>query len=196
MNNRVTLIVASALFTTLTVIGAYIRIPLPYVPLSMQTFFVLLAGYFLGYFYGSLSQILYVLLGLAGMPVFAEGGGLAYVFKPTFGYLLGFPLAAFVVGLTVHGRKKFLYPQESGMRLAQVRARSIYLAGILGMLCIFIPGVLYLYAISHFVLRIPVEFSKIVFTGFLVFIPGDILKITAIFFLLRAFSARYALSEN
>jgi len=162
----------------------------------MQTFFVLLSGYFLGYFFGPLSQILYLVIGLIGMPVFVEGGGLAYLLKPTFGYLLGFPLAAFVVGITVHGRERFLNPREAWQRLAHVRVRTIYLAGILGMLCIFAPGVVYLYAISHFVLHIPVEFSKILISGLLIFVPGDLLKITAIFLLLRTLSTRYAFSEN
>ena len=67
-----------ALFAALTAIGAFIRIPLPYVPITLQTIFVLLAGVLLGKKRAALSQVIYLVIGLAGVPVFTEGGGRLY----------------------------------------------------------------------------------------------------------------------
>ncbi len=72
------------------------------VPVTLQTFGVMLAGVVLGPRRGALAVLLYLAVGLAGLPVFAEGtGGLAVVGKPSFGYLLAFPLAAAIAGALV-----------------------------------------------------------------------------------------------
>ncbi|MBS3969060.1 MAG: biotin transporter BioY, partial [Clostridia bacterium] len=73
-----------AMFASLTAVGAFIKIPIPYLPITLQVFFVFLAGILLGPRLGALSQIVYLTLGLVGLPIFAEGGGLGYVFHPSF----------------------------------------------------------------------------------------------------------------
>ncbi|MEW6074899.1 MAG: biotin transporter BioY [Candidatus Omnitrophota bacterium] len=86
-------------FVILTSLGAYVRIPLPFtpVPLTLQTFFVLLSGAFLGSL-GAASQILYILLGLWGVSLFTySGSGIIYLLGPTGGYLAGFVAASFLV---------------------------------------------------------------------------------------------------
>ncbi len=88
-------------FAALTALGARVAISLPFtpVPVTLQVLFPLLAGLLLGSKRGAWSQAEYVIAGLAGLPVFARGGGgLAYFLGPTGGYLLGFIAAAFVVG--------------------------------------------------------------------------------------------------
>jgi len=88
-------------FALLTVIGAKIRVPLPFTPVpgTLQTIPVLLAGILLGARAGASSQILYLSLGMAGIPVFAlAGAGPAYLLGPTGGFLPGFVAAAFVTG--------------------------------------------------------------------------------------------------
>lgn len=90
-----------AAFALLTAIGAFVRIPLPFtpVPITLQTFFVLAAGIYLGGRDAATSQGLYVGLGAAGLPVFAGGaGGLEHLLGPTGGFLISFPLAAWLVG--------------------------------------------------------------------------------------------------
>lgn len=89
------------LFTLLTALGAYLRIPLPGtpVPATLQTFFVLVAGGLGGTVAGSLSQVLYLTLGVCGIPLFAApvlAGTLSM--SPTFGYLVGFIFAAAFMG--------------------------------------------------------------------------------------------------
>lgn len=95
-------ITVCGLFAALTAIGAFlqIQIPLPLYTMhfTLQWFFVLMAGLLLGSKLGSISVLVYLLIGLMGIPVFAAGGGPAYVLRPGFGFLLGFLAAAFVIG--------------------------------------------------------------------------------------------------
>ncbi len=93
--------VFAALFASLTAVGAYVKIPLPFtpVPVTMQVFFVLLAGSMLGSRWGTISMVVYLMLGIAGFPVFAGGAsGIGVLFGPTGGYLAGFVFAAFIIG--------------------------------------------------------------------------------------------------
>lgn len=88
-----------ALFGVLTAVGAFVRVPVPGVPFTLQVPAVLLAGLALGPWLGAASQLAYVAAGLLGLPVFASGGGPGYVLTPTFGFLVGFVAGALVVGL-------------------------------------------------------------------------------------------------
>ena len=91
-------LILTALFTTLMVAGAFVRIPFPLLPVTLQPFICALAGMVLGSRLGALSMTVYTLLGLAGVPVFANGGGIAYVFEKNFGFILGFIAGAAVIG--------------------------------------------------------------------------------------------------
>ena len=94
-------IVGVGLFCLLTILGAMVRVPLPGtpVPMTLQTAVVLFAGVALGARLGAFSQLLYLAIGLAGVPVFADSGaGPQYVFGATGGYLLGFLIVPIVVG--------------------------------------------------------------------------------------------------
>lgn len=97
-------------FATLTALGARISVPLPGtpVPFTFQVVAVLLAGYLLGPAGGAASQAAYLAAGVAGLPVFAGGGGPAYLLGPTGGYLLAYPVAAAVVGLAATRRTGLL----------------------------------------------------------------------------------------
>ena len=88
-----------ALFVVLMIVSAYIRIPIPYVPITFQTVVAVLAGLLLGAKWGTASVAVYIFMGLLGLPVFSGGGGFAYVLQLTFGYILGFAAAAFAAGL-------------------------------------------------------------------------------------------------
>lgn len=93
----------TALFAALIVVGAFLKVDIP-LPLytmhfTLQWFFVLLAGFLLGKKLGTLSVVTYIAIGLAGVPVFAAGGGIGYVLRPGFGFLLGFVFAAYLIGL-------------------------------------------------------------------------------------------------
>lgn len=119
-----------ALFAALTALGARATISLPFtpVPITLQVFFVLLSGLMLGSRLGMLSQMGYVTAGLMGMPIFAAGrGGPLVLLGPTGGYLMGFPLAAFVVGLISERRSKST--QWTTFGAALIGVATIYLLG-------------------------------------------------------------------
>ena len=95
-NNRTKQLILCAMFVALIAIGAFITIPIPIIPLTLQDLFVMLAGILLGPKWGALASLIYVFMGLAGLPVFTQGGGLAYVLKPSFGFLIGFSFCSWV----------------------------------------------------------------------------------------------------
>ena len=86
MNTRT--LTRTALFAALTAAGAFIRIPLGYSSITLQFFFTAMAGCLLGPVWGPVSQAVYVALGLIGLPIFTQGGGLTYLLHPTCGFLI------------------------------------------------------------------------------------------------------------
>ena len=99
-------LVYCSLFTALIAAGAFIKIPVPVVPFTLQYLFTMLAGLLLGYKRGTVSVVAYMLLGLAGLPIFSEGGGIWYIFKPSFGYIIGFCIGTFVTGYIAEQDRK------------------------------------------------------------------------------------------
>ncbi len=172
-NKTINRILGVSVFVVLTILGAFVRIPLPFtpVPLTLQTFFVLLSGLFLGRKLGGLSQIVYLLLGIAGVPLFTgTGSGVLHILGPTGGYLAGFVAASFYVGRNIR-RADRSYRQ----------AAAVLLTGDCILLCC---GVLWLKLITGF------SFAKLVWIGFIPFIPGDILKVAAAAALYRKLQPR------
>lgn len=90
-----------AVFVALMVAASWISIPFPIVPLTFQTVVSVLSGLLLGWKKGAASMCVYCFAGLAGLPFFTGGGGIAYVLKPSFGYIIGFIAAAAVAGAIV-----------------------------------------------------------------------------------------------
>lgn len=149
----------AALFGAATAAGAYILIPLPPVPITLQTLFLYLAGALLGGRPAALSQAIYVLVGIMGFPVFAGGkAGLGVLFGPTGGYLWGFLLGAYAIGFLMERRPTppFLY---------------ILFSMIAGTVLIYLPGVLQLSLVAGFSLQ------KAFWAGAAPFLIGDFLKI-------------------
>lgn len=157
-------IILVGLFASLTAVGAFIQIPLGTVPITLQFLFTGLSGVMLGGRLGALSQFIYVIIGLFGMPVFAGGnGGIGAVVKPSFGYLLGFIIAAYVIGKIAEGSKKASF----------IRLLAASIAGIMVMYAVGVP---YLYLILKNVMGKDITFSTALKTGFIIFLPGDLLK--------------------
>lgn len=180
--NRNRIIIKIGLFTALTAIGAYVKIPLPHVPVTLQTFFVIMAGNLLGYRFGSISQVLYLVLGLMGLPIFAYGGGPGYIFQPTFGYLVGYPIAAFSIGLIL---KRSDYYSSTGTKQSVPLALTILLADLVGVLIIFLLGLSYLFLNIKYSLYLNISsaafaglnFEHAITTVIFIFLPFDCLKV-------------------
>lgn len=99
--------IKAALMAALTAVGAYIIIPIGSVPITLQTFFVLLSGRLLGKKYGVLAQITYLLLGAFGLPIFSGGqGGLGIIAGPTGGFLMSFAASAWIAANCSGNKKK------------------------------------------------------------------------------------------
>ena len=153
-------IVLFGLFTALIALGAFIRVPIPVCPFTLQLLFTTLAGLILGSRNGALSVALYVLLGLSGVPVFTEGGGPSYIFQPTFGYLLGFIAGAYFTGKLTENRP--------------VSFSRALLASLAGLLIVYLFGMVYVYFINNFYLETPIGIWPVVLYCFLLAVPGDI----------------------
>jgi biotin transport system substrate-specific component len=159
----VALIAAGA---ALTAGAAQIVIPMWPVPITGQTFAVLFVGATLGSLRGVLSMLVYVGLGIAGLPVFAEGGaGLEKLAGPTGGYMIGFVLAAALVG--------WLAQKEWDRK-------------VLGTIGAFLAGTAVIYAVGLPWLSValgqmgyPNDLSATLQAGLYPFIPGDLLKALA-----------------
>lgn len=153
--------VLCGVFTTLIAVGAFIKVPVPVVPFTLQFLFTMLAGLLLGGRKGALSVGVYILLGLVGLPVFAEGGGFWYILKPSFGYLLGFMLAAYVTGTVVERKKKLL-------------TRWVIAVNFLGLFIVYAAGMIYYYVICNYVIDTPIALGPLFLYCFVLAVPGDI----------------------
>ncbi len=160
-NRRLVLV---ALFAALMTIGAYLRIPVGPVPINLQFLFTALACLLLGPYWGMLSQIVYVILGLAGLPIFSSGGGPQYIFNPAFGYLLGYIVGGFVLGKIAQRNTSLSFWRFFGACLA-------------GLFVVYLIGVPYMYFILHQIAHTPLDLWTTILTGCIVFIPGDMIKI-------------------
>lgn len=149
-----------SLFIALITAGAYIRIPVPVCPFTLQFLFTTLAGILLGSKRGALSVAGYVALGLLGVPVFTEGGGLSYVLQPTFGYLLGFILGTSITG-TIAGK-------------GEPTVKRLLIASFAGLLAVYALGMGWYWVISKFVLGSQIGLWQLFLYCFILAVPGDI----------------------
>ena len=166
MNLSIRSMSLAALFAALTAVGAFLRLPLGATAVTLQFFFTALAGILLGPQWGAASQAVYVALGLAGLPVFTQGGGLGYLLMPSMGFLLGLIPSAWIVG------------RLAGERRPPSVVRIIG-ACVVGLAVLYLVGLPYLYGISHFYLRQEISAWTVISTGMLIYLPGDALKIVA-----------------
>jgi len=154
----------AGVFAAFIAVGAQLKVILPFspVPITFQTLFLYLAAGVLGARLSALSAMIYIMLGAFGLPVFAGGGGPLYLIGPTGGYLLGFVVAAFIIGFLIERKSRSL--------------AWIFTSMFLGFLLLCAIGVVYLWLYYNVVLETPMEFLYAFTIGFLPFIPGDFVK--------------------
>jgi len=152
-------LLTTASFSVLTAIGAFVFLPLFPVPVTLQTLFTYLSGAALGPWLGALSQVIYILLGGIGLPIFAGGkAGFGVLIGPTGGYLLGFIVSSFLIG-----------------KISDLQTRPNY-ARIIGSLLLG-TAVIYLCGILQLSQWMNGDFQRALLVGVLPFIPGDAIKI-------------------
>lgn len=158
-------------FSFLMVLAANVAVPVKPVPFTLQTMIVLLSGAFLGARNGAFSQIIYLALGLIGLPVFANFNfGPAALIGPTGGYLLSWPFAAYLVGYLVERNKSTL---------------NISLAMIVAHILILLTGALYLSVFFNG------NLETALFSGAIIFTPWDAIKVAAAISIYKVLSSRY-----
>lgn len=153
--------VYASLFGAATAAAAYISIPMFPVPITLQTLVLMVGAACLGPRLGALSQVIYLLLGVMGLPVFSGGkSGLGVLLGPTGGYLLGFILAAALIGF-----------------LVSLRGNPGFWWHVLSMAV----GTLVIYAlgVSQLTIVADLDLEKAIALGALPFLAGDLLKIVA-----------------
>lgn len=153
--------VLCALFVSLIIIGTFLRIPVPVLPFTLQFFFTMMSGLLLGSKLGTLSVCIYIIMGLVGFPVFAEGGGLSYVFKPSFGYIIGFAVAAYVTGFIANKERNPGY-------------KRLLVANFIGLVIVYGFGMVYYYIMSNFYIGKPIGLWPLFLYCFILVVPSDI----------------------
>ena len=159
--NKTTNLILCSLFTALIAVGAFIKVPVPVVPFTLQFLFTTLAGLLLGSKKGAISVVAYMILGLAGLPIFSEGGGFWYVIKPSFGYSIGFCIGTYVTGLIAERMKEKTVPRYM-------------LANFVGLLIVYAVGMIYYYKICNYVIDRPIALGPLFLYCFVLAVPGDI----------------------
>ena len=154
-------LVLCAMFVALIAVGAFIKVPVPVVPFTLQFLFTMLAGLLLGPVNGALAVVVYIVLGLVGLPIFTQGGGPGYIFQPSFGYIIGFAVAAYVTGQIANEKSRPGY-------------RRLLAADFIGLFIVYAFGMVYYYVISNFVINTPIGLWPLFLYCFLLAVPGDI----------------------
>ena len=162
MKNKTRMMILAALFAALTAVGAFIRFPLGTMSVTLQFMFTAMAGVLLGAKWGAVSQAVYVVLGLVGLPVFTMGGGIGYVMQPSFGFLLGLIPTAWVIG-------RLTEKENERWRIA--------LACLAGLAVLYLIGLPYMYLIMKLYLHKSITVWTAIKAGMLVYLPGDAIKI-------------------
>jgi biotin transport system substrate-specific component len=151
----------ASLFAALIAVGSFIRIPLPIspVPITLQVLFIFLAGALLGARWGLISVIVYMLLGIVGLPVFSGGSsGIGVLFGPTGGYLAGFAVAALIIGAL-----------SEKWGTSSVLRNAVYMSA--GLFTIYLLGAGYLMHVAN------MSVESAILLGVVPFLPGDLLKV-------------------
>lgn len=165
------------LFAALTAVGSYIKIPLPIspVPMTLQTPMVLAAGMILGSRRGAAAMLLYMLMGLFGLPVFVGGGGLHSIFSPSFGFIVGFIPAAWAAGKVCELSKGWV----NGDNIARASIMRC-IAGVAAIAVYDIFGTAWLHAILNWYMGKEVSLEGSIMMAVAPFIVLDLLKLGAV----------------
>lgn len=182
---RTTALVLCGVFAALMAVCSFITIPLGFtpIPINLATLGVFLTGGILGKKYGSISLIVYILLGAVGVPVFAGfKGGLGVLAGPTGGYIIGYLAAAFLTGLLVEiVFRKTASSSESGSRSKTAGTAKSRTLRFIGIILSMIAGLAACYALgtAWFMISTGTGLGAAMLSCVIPFLPGDAVKIVA-----------------
>ena len=146
--------ILTSMFVAMIAAGAFIKIPVPIVPFTLQFLFTMLAGILLGGKDGFRAVVIYIFLGLIGLPIFAEGGGFAYI--------IGFAIASYITGTIAN-------------KNSEPTIKRLLCANFIGLGIVYLFGMVYYYIMSNFYLGTPIGLWPLFLYCFILAVPGDIL---------------------
>lgn len=153
-------LVLCALFCALIIIGGFLKILVPpfYIMFTMQTFFVILSFYLIGAKRSMISSLMYVILGLVGIPIFTGGGGIGYILSPTFGFLTGFVISSYICGKLCEKSKKItVFP------------------ALVALAVIYTLGALHFFLVQKLYLSNNISIATVLVNCVFVFLPFDLI---------------------
>jgi biotin transport system substrate-specific component len=154
----------SAIFLALIIIGGFIKIPVGIVPITLQLLFVLLAAQLLSPKLTVFTILTYIFLGLVGLPIFSNGGGIGYVLMPNFGFIIGFLIATVIISVITQ-------------KLQNRKLWQHIVISLLGITVIYIIGILYFVFITNVYNKCDYSAIWFIQTIFLPFLPKEIICI-------------------
>lgn len=153
-----------ALFTVFIATGAFIRISVGPVPFTMQFFFTNLAALTLSKKNSFMCVLIYIIIGLTGIPVFTQGGGLGYILNQNFGFILGFLFGNYISSYILE-------------KINKTNFIHYIFASIINLTVIYSTGILYYYIISHFYLNSEMLIKTFLASFMIICLPGDIISL-------------------
>lgn len=149
-----------AIMLTILIVGSKISFNIGPIPITLQTFVVILCSLFLGVKKSLIVFLTYIVLGLFGLPVFAKMyGGFNYIFEPSFGFIIGFLASSLFLGL-----------------FSKKKSHEIMIASFFSIFIIYVFGVIYFYVIFNYHLGLNKDLIYILEVGVLPFIIKDLLS--------------------
>lgn len=158
-------LILCSLFICLITAGAYIKIPLPAVPVNMQLPFVILCGILINRKDATVCTLVYLIMGLIGLPVFSLGGGISYILQPTFGYIIGFIPCTFIVRTLIDKK--------------DITFKACLFSAIAGAFAVHIIGLIYFLLLSRYYLHTENDLTALTLT-LLAALPKDIVMCFAV----------------
>ena len=156
-NQKIKDLVLMGISLALIIVCSKISIQIGAIPLTLQTFAIFICSLILGW-KASIVLVLYTALGLIGLPVFSSGGGFAYVYNPSFGFIISFIPASLVIGIASNKDSRFIK----------------YITSALGLLIINIVGAFYMYLILNSYMNVDKTILEVIQIAVLPFIAKDI----------------------
>lgn len=151
-----------ALFVCLITVGAFIKIPAVPLPFTLQLPVVILCGMLSKGKTGLIASLVYILMGLMGLPVFSGGGGISYILQPSFGYIIGFPVAAFTV-------------ETICRKVKEPTLKRLFTAGFFAILIVYAAGFVYYCMICRFYLGTELDLKALFLNLCVLTLPKDVL---------------------
>ncbi len=150
-----------AICLALMIVGAKLAIPIGPIPVTFQTLAVFIISLVLGTKRAAIVFTIYIILGLIGLPVFSTGGGIQYIYMPSFGFVVGFLLASLVIGLEPRFNKFY----------------AKYILSFIGLIIINVCGLSYMFVVFNLYKGLNKDFIYVIQVGLLPFITKDIFMV-------------------